>query len=176
MGLLPSNLAPRWATAGGLGQPHRQGRGERGTLQRGRGPHSVLDWAMGEGSRPLLIPCFLGAAIPIHLCNCQRADLVPGGLGWPWVTLADGTRAINLPGPVLSLQLNEGWLGGARAASLGPGQCLAGGGEMETCGSANRGTMKARPEGTSSCLYLQLALCLPCLPSLPATLKLSHNS
>lgn len=34
-----------------------------------------------------------------------------GGLGWPWVTLEDGTRAINLPGPVLTLQLNEDWLG-----------------------------------------------------------------
>lgn len=36
---------------------------------------------------------------------------MPGGWGWPRVTLADGTRAINLPGPVLTLQLNEGWRG-----------------------------------------------------------------
>lgn len=66
---------------------------------------------MGTGNSPPLVPSFLGAATPIHLCNCQGVDLVPGGLGWPWVTLADGTRAINLPGPVLTLQLNEGWLG-----------------------------------------------------------------
>lgn len=144
MGLLPSNLTLCWATAGGLGHPHRQG-GEKGVPFREAGdPPSDLDWAMGEGSSPPLIPCFLGAGTPIHLCNCQGADLVPGGLGWPWVTLADGTRAINLPGPVLTLQLNEGWLGGqgcwpgARPV-LGWGQK-----EMGTCGSANRGTMKAR--------------------------------
>lgn len=72
---------------------------------------------------------------PPSISNCQGADLVPGGSGWPRVTLADGTRAINLPGPVLTLQLNEAWLGGAGAASPGPGRCLAGGadGDMWLC-------------------------------------------
>lgn len=111
----------------GAGTTPQTGEGRKGTLQRGRGPPSALDGAMGEGSSPPLIPCFLGAATPIHLCDCQGADLVLSGLGWPWVTLADGTRAINLPGPVLTLQLNEGWLGGPGLRAWGQASAWLGG-------------------------------------------------
>lgn len=67
---------------------------------------------------------------------------MPGGSDWPQVTLADGTRDINLPGPVLTLQLNEAWLGGqGLLAQAQVGAWLEG--QMGTCGSADGVTMKS---------------------------------
>lgn len=80
-----------------------------------------------RGAAPALPLFFWERPPPIHLSNCQGADLVPGGSGWPRVTLADGTRAINLPGPVLTLQLNEGWrgVGGGGQGLPAPGRAGA---------------------------------------------------
>lgn len=66
---------------------------------------------------------------------------MPSASGWPRVTLADGTRAINLPGPVLTLQLNEAWLGGPGLLARGQASAWLGG-QVGTCSSANGVTMK----------------------------------
>ena len=101
-----------------------------------------------------------------------------GGSGWPRVTLADGTRAINLPGPVLTLQLNEAWLG--QPGLLAWGQAGAWlGGQMGTCGSTNRVTMKsgARRNRLAPSITSNLLLAWHLPPtSLLLTPKFSHPS
>lgn len=115
-------------------------KGRRGHPLEGQGADRgapLCHWlSYGErGAAPHSASVFWEQPPPIHLSNCQGVDLVLGDSGWPQVTLADGTRAINLPGPVLTLQLNEAWLGGPGLLARGQASAWLGGadGDMWLC-------------------------------------------